>query len=172
MLHLTRSHFDTKILADQTKERCGEIHFAVGINWHVHSNEFFIRKSIWTFVAESQRWIHVFEHVVHLAVVDLACGVGVVFSPYPNELVEMMSAQDRRVPGEVVKIVHNYSNEQIQHKKRTEENKRYKIRVGEVRTASFRWRLLHFWIALSSLHTRQHYIWPRFTGGAPIVKEN
>ena len=47
----------------------------------------------------------------------------IVFSPYPNELVEVMSSQNRRIACQVIKVVHDDSHEEIQHQKGTEEDK-------------------------------------------------
>ena len=44
----------------------------------------------------------------------------------------MMSAEDRRVSGEIVKVVHDDSDEQIQHEERAEEDERDEIAVGHV----------------------------------------
>jgi len=42
-------------------------------------------------------------------------GVWVIFRPYPNEFVQVMGTQNRRVPGQVIKVVHDDCHEQVQH---------------------------------------------------------
>ena len=37
-------------------------------------------------------------------------GTGVILRPYPDELLEVMGAEDARVPGEVVEVVHDDSH--------------------------------------------------------------
>ena len=66
----TWPHFDAEILSNQCEEGGGELNFTVRIDRHVHSYEFLIGQSIGAFVAEPQRRIHVFQHVVHFRVVD------------------------------------------------------------------------------------------------------
>lgn len=94
---LTPSHFDIEILANQGEQSGSEVHLQVHVHRHVHPDELLIGKPVWTFVTKPQRWIHVLEHVVHLGVMDLARCVWIVFGPDPDELVQVMSAQDRRV---------------------------------------------------------------------------
>ena len=45
---------------------------------------------------------------------DSRC-TGVIFCPDPDELVEMVSAQDGRVSRQVVEVVHDDGDEQVQH---------------------------------------------------------
>ena len=61
----------------------------------------------------------------------------VVFCPYSNKLVQMVSAQNGRVTGEVIKVVHDDSNEQVQHEEGAKENEGHKIGVGHLGSASF-----------------------------------
>lgn len=42
-------------------------------------------------------------------------GCGVVLSPHPNKLVQVMRPEDGGVPGQVLEIVHDHSHEQVQH---------------------------------------------------------
>ncbi len=39
----------------------------------------------------------------------------------------MVGAQDRRIPRQIVKVVHDHSHEQIEHEKRRQEHKAHKI---------------------------------------------
>ncbi len=47
-------------------------------------------------------------------VFNLRC-TRVVFCPDPNELVEMVRAKNGGIPGQVVKVVHDDSDEKIEH---------------------------------------------------------
>ena len=69
---VTRPHFDAQIFSDQGKERGRELNFAISIDRHVHADEFLISEPVRTFIAKAQWWIHVLEHIVHFAIVDLA----------------------------------------------------------------------------------------------------
>ena len=42
-------------------------------------------------------------------------GAGVVLGPDPDELVQVVSAQDGRVSRQVVEVVHDDGHEQVQH---------------------------------------------------------
>lgn len=42
-------------------------------------------------------------------------GCWVVLCPYPDILIQMMWTQDGGVPGQVLKVIHDDSNEEIQH---------------------------------------------------------
>ena len=42
------------------------------VHWHIHSDEFFVGLSLWTFFAKSQRRVDRAEHVKHFSVMDLA----------------------------------------------------------------------------------------------------
>lgn len=163
----TASHFDAKIFPDQSKESGREVDFAVLVDRHIHSDEFLISQPIRAFIAEAQGRIHVLEHVVHLAVMDLTGRVWIVFGPYPDEFVQMMSTENGRVPREVVEIVHDDGNEQIQHQERTEEYEGNEISVGDVGTATAWFLFSRFFVARSSLDARQHDVGPCLPRSAP-----
>lgn len=129
---LTASHFYAEILTNEGEQRCSEVHLAVTVHRHIHPDELLVREPVRALVAKPQRRVHVLQHVVHLRVVDLAGGVRIVLGPDPHELVEMMRAQDRRVPREVIEIVHDDGDEEIQHEERAEENERHEVGVGHV----------------------------------------
>ena len=79
-----------------------------------HSSVFWcylVGQSIGTFVTETQRRVHIPKHVVHLWVVYKTSGVRVVFGPHPDVLVQVMGAQNWRVTGQVVEVVHDDGNE-------------------------------------------------------------
>lgn len=42
-------------------------------------------------------------------------GVRIVFRPDPYEFVQMMCTQNRRIPSEIIEIVHDDGYEQVQH---------------------------------------------------------
>lgn len=67
-VHLTRSHFDAEILADESEQRRSEVHLAISVHGHVHSNKFFVRQTVRALVAEAERRVHVLQHVEHLRV--------------------------------------------------------------------------------------------------------
>lgn len=56
---LTASHFYAEILANEGEQRCREVHFAITVHRHIHSDEFLVCKPIWALVAKPQRRIHI-----------------------------------------------------------------------------------------------------------------
>ena len=56
----------------------------------------------------------------------------IVLCPYSYKLVQMVSSQNGGVPGKIVKIVHNNSNEQVKHKKGAQEDECYKVGISEI----------------------------------------
>ena len=63
-------------------------------------------------------------------------GAWIVFGPDPDELVEMMSAEDGRVSGQVVKVVHDDGDEQVEHQEGAEKDEGDEVGVGKGRSAS------------------------------------
>ena len=57
--------------------------------------------------------------------------------PNSRELVQMMRTKDARIAGQELEIVHYNCNEQIQHEKRAQKNKRYKVGNRHDATALF-----------------------------------
>lgn len=114
---LTVSHLYAEIFPDKREQGRGKVDLPVHVDGHVHSYQFLVGQPIRTLVAEAQRRIHVLQHVVHLGVVDLTRGVGIVLGPYPDELVEMMGAENRRVSRQVIEVVHDDGDEKIEHEK-------------------------------------------------------
>ena len=45
---------------------------------------------------------------------------GIIFCPNSNKLVEMVSSENGGVSGQVIKVVHDDSHEQVEHQERTE----------------------------------------------------
>ena len=60
----------------------------------------------------------------------------VVFGPDPDELVQVMGSENGRVPSEVIEVVHDDSNEQVQHEEGTEEDERDEVSVSQSRSTS------------------------------------
>ena len=55
--------------------------------------------------------------------------------PGRDELPEVVGAQDRGVPGEVVKVVHDDGHKQVEHDETAEEDEGDKVDVGHVGAA-------------------------------------
>lgn len=70
------------------------------------------------------------QNVIIVSKFCLLC-TGIIFSPNPDELVKMVSSKNRRISCQVIKVIHNDSDEQVQHEERTEENEGHKISIGE-----------------------------------------
>lgn len=98
---------------------------------------------------------------------DLAGGVRIVLGPDPHEFVEMMGAQDRRVPREIIEVVHDDGDEEIQHEKRAEEDERHEVSVGDVGAATARLILIGLRVAGSALYAGQHDVRPGLARSTP-----
>ena len=66
----SRSHFDAKVFSNQGKKRCGKIDLTLLVQWHIHSYQFFVGQTVWTFGSEPEWRIHILQHVVHFRVVN------------------------------------------------------------------------------------------------------
>lgn len=166
---LTASHLYAEIFAYQSKQRSGEVHFTVIIHRHIHSDEFLVRETIRAFIAKPQRRVHILQHIIHFCIMDLAGGVRIVFGPDPHEFVEMMGAQDRRVPREIIKVVHDDGDKEIQHKKRAEEDEGHEVSVRDVGAATLRIVriILSLGIAGTALYAIQHDVRPGLSRSTP-----
>lgn len=100
---------------------------------------------------------------------DLAGGIRIVLGPNSHELIEMMRAQNRRVPRQVIEIVHNDGDKEIQHEERAKEDERHEVDVGDVGAACLilRLRFLGLRIARTALYAGQHDVRPGLTRGTP-----
>lgn len=67
---LTRSHFNAQILPNQSEQRCGELDSQFIVQWHIHTYKFFVGKTVGTLVTESQRRIHIFQHIIHFRIMN------------------------------------------------------------------------------------------------------
>lgn len=110
---LTASHLYTEVFTYQSEQRGGKVNLAVTVHGHIHPDELLVRQAVRALVAKPQRRIHIFQHVIHLRVMDLASGVRIVLGPDPDKLVKMMRTQDWRVAGEVIEVVHDDGDEEI-----------------------------------------------------------
>lgn len=166
---LTASHLYAEVFAYQSEQCGGEVHFTVIVHWHIHSDEFLVREAIRAFIAKSQRRVHILQHVVHFRIVDLAGGVRIILGPDPHEFVEMVGTQDRRVPREIIEVVHDDGDKEIQHEKRADEDEGHEVSVGDVGAAIFRLlrSLVGLRIAGTALYAIQHDVRLGLTRSAP-----
>lgn len=168
---LTASHFYAEVLAYQGEQRGAEVNLAVTVHRHIHSDEFLVRQPVRALVTKPQRRVHVLQHVIYLRVMYLAGGIRIVLGPDPDELVEMMSAQNRRIAGEVIEVVHDDGDEEIQHEERAEEDEGDEVDVGDIGAAIVRFlRLLGLGVARLALYAGQHDVRPGLARCTPGVK--
>ncbi len=104
--------------------------------------------------------------------VDLRC-TWVILGPDPEELVQVMGSQDGRVSGEIVEVVHDDSDEQVQHEEGAQEDEGDEVDVREVRPAHFVVEPARGLVdgkgqrvALAPGHAGQHDARPSFPSGA------
>ena len=67
---LRRPHLDVEVLPDEREERSREVHHALVVDRLVHADELLEGEAVGALGAESQRRVHVFQHVVHLGVIN------------------------------------------------------------------------------------------------------
>ena len=67
---------------------------------------------------------------------DEPFGVGIVLAPKMNKLRKMVGTKDGPVPCKVVKVVHDDSNEEVDHDEGAEEDEGDEVDVGDVRAAA------------------------------------
>ena len=152
------------------------MHFSLVIQRHIHANELLVGQPVGALGPEAQRRVHVLQHVVHLRVENPAGGARVVLGPNPQELVQVVGAQNGRVPGQVVEVVHDDGHEQIEHEERAQEDERHEVGVSEVRAAEF-WvvfagRLVEGHgdgVAGAAVFAGEHDARPGLSGGASKV---
>ena len=80
----------------------------------------------------------------------------------------MVRSQDGPIPGEVVKVVHDDSNEQVENEERTDHKEGNKVGIGKVGTAACRVACIlwpHVTEHVRILLAGQHDFLPGFTGG-------
>lgn len=174
------------------------MHSPIIVYWLIHSYQLLESQPVWTLAAEPKRRIHVLQHVIHLRIVNTApngkmnvkpevwhrflrnlLSTWIIFSPDSDELVKVMSSQYRRVSREIIKVVHDDSNEQVEHEEAAEEHESDKEEVGDV-TAAFLIRLQEFprchipldcsGITDLSCSASQHNVRPGFSCGTSINK--
>ena len=69
-------------------------------------------------------------------VLDEALGVGIVFTPEVNKFGEMVGSENGPVPGQVVKVVHDDSDEEVEHEEGADNKEADEVGVGNVRAAA------------------------------------
>lgn len=128
---------------------------SVIVYWLVHPDQFLEGQAVRTLASKAKRRINVLQHVIHLRVVNTApekenvkltlrathnlrgdlLSAGIILGPDPDELIEVVGAEDGGVPREVIKVVHDDRHEQIEHEEATQEDKRDEEEVGDVAAA-------------------------------------
>ena len=101
----------------------------------------------------------------------------IIFRPGWNKFSQMMWSQNRTISGQIVKIVHNYSHEQVEHNKWTQKYKWDKIQVGHWRPTGLvkivnKSGFISFQslgIAGSTGSGIKHDIWPGFSCGTSVM---
>lgn len=93
-------------------------------------------------------------------------GGRIVLRPNTNILVEMMRTKDRGVASEVVKVVHNDSDEEIEHEEGREEDEGHEVEVG-----SFASTRCARSLALSTRVAVQHHLLPVLTRRTSSIRQ-
>ena len=94
----------------------------------------------------------------------------IVFAPDADKLGQVMGSQDRRVPGQVVKAVHDDGHHNVEHNEATQKDETDEIEVGNIGATGFLGvhyfpggfiELEGFGVALAAADARHHNVGPR-----------
>ena len=58
----------------------------------------------------------------------------IIFGPYSDELVKMMSPQNGRISSKIIKVIHDNCHKQVKHEEGAQEDKGDKVSVSKVRS--------------------------------------
>ena len=58
-------------------------------------------------------------------------GMWIFFTPGADKLIEMLRAENRRIPRQVFEVVHDHSHEQVEKQHHGQEDKESEVKVGE-----------------------------------------
>ena len=58
-------------------------------------------------------------------------GMWIFFTPGADKLIEMLRAENRRIPRQVFEVVHDHSHEQVEKQHHGQEDKQSEVKVGE-----------------------------------------
>lgn len=94
------------------------------------------RHSVWTQLSKSQGRLDTSEQSDHIKVFYPSLCLGVIFRPYSFEFVQVVRPQNRPVPRQIVKIVHDDSHEEVDDQERTEHVKADEVDNGKVAPTS------------------------------------
>ena len=172
-----------------------EVDCSVIVYWLVHPDQFFEGQAVRTLASKAKRRINVLEHVIHLRVINTApeqsvvctqmfyksdiLSARIIFGPDSDELVKMVCTENGGVPGEVVEVVHDDSDEEIEHEEAAEEDKGDEEEIGDVAAAHLAGlqQLARGLVPLNrpgvadlARPARQHDVWPRLPCSAPRHK--
>ena len=67
---------------------------------------------------------------------DEPFGIGIIFAPQMNKLGKMVWTKDGPISCEVVKVVHDDSNEEVENEEGADNEEADEVRVGNVRPTS------------------------------------
>ena len=81
---------------------------------HTRQRPHLARDPVRTQLSEPERRRDLPEESDDVDVLDPALGVGVVLAPQPDELVEVVGAEDGPVTGQVVEVVHDDGHEEVE----------------------------------------------------------
>jgi len=62
----------------------------------------------------------------------LPFGIRIIFGPKGHKLAQMMRSEDGPIPGEIIKIVHDDSNEKVENQEGTNDKEGDEVDVGKV----------------------------------------
>ena len=115
-----------------------------------------------TELSESERRRDLPQQRYDVDVLDPALGVGVVLAPQPDELVEVVRAEDAPVPGQVVKVVQDDRDEEVEDEEGADDEEGDEVRVGKVGAAAGLAGVLALLVALDArvLLAAQHDLLP------------
>ena len=85
---------------------------------------------------EEHASISIPEKSDNVDVLDEALGVGIVLTPEVNKFREVVGPKNGPVPSQVVKVVHDDSDEEVEHEEGTDNKEADEVGVGNVRATA------------------------------------
>ena len=74
----------------------------------------------------------------HIDMLNPSLGIGIIFRPQSDKLIQVMWSQNGPISSQVVKVVHDDGDEEIEDEKGTDDEEGDEVRIGEVGAASGR----------------------------------
>ena len=69
--------------------------------------------SMWTELSEAQRWWYFAQKGDHVQMFDSASGIGIVLTPQPHKLIQMVRTKNGPISRQIIKVIHDDSHKEV-----------------------------------------------------------